>query len=47
MNNKQKKRLWYIGSMILAFVLVLIGITRNVKNVNAASFDNEYYCETV
>ena len=33
--------------MILAFVLVLIGITRNVKNVNAASFDNEYYCETV
>ena len=47
MNNKQKKRLWYIGSMILAFVLVLIGITRNVKNVNAASFDNGYYCETV
>ena len=33
--------------MILAFVLVLIGITRNVKNVNAASFDNGYYCETV
>ena len=47
MNNKQKKRLWYFDSIILAFVLVLIGITENVKNVNAASFDNGYYCETV
>ena len=47
MNNKQKKRLWYFDSIILAFVLVLIGVTGNVKNVNAASFDNGYYCETV
>ena len=47
MNNKQKKRIWYFGSIILAFVLALIGVTGNVKNVNAASFDNGYYCETV
>ena len=47
MNNKQKKRLWSFSSIIVAFVLVLIGITGNVKNVNAASFDNGYYCETI
>ena len=27
--------------------MALIGVTGNVKNVNAASFDNGYYCETV
>ena len=47
MNNKQKKRLWSFGSIIIAFVMALIGVTGNVKNVNAASFDNRYYCETV
>ena len=47
MNNKQKNRLWSFSSIIVAFVLVLIGITGNVKNVNAASFDNGYYCETI
>ena len=47
MNNKQKKRLWSFGSIIIAFVMALIGVTGNVKNVNAASFDNGYYCETV
>ena len=47
MNNKQKKRIWYFGSIIIAFVMALIGVTGNVKNVNAASFDNGYYCETV
>ena len=46
MNNKQKKRLWSFGSIIIAFVMALIGVTGNVKNVNAASFDNRYYCET-
>ena len=46
MNNKQKNRLWSFSSIIVAFVLVLIGITGNVKNVNAASFrsSNTGYC---
>ena len=47
MNNKQKKRLWSFGSIIIAFIMALIGVTGNIKNVNAASFDNGYYCETV
>ena len=42
MNNKQKKRLWSFGSIIIALVMALIGIAENVKNVNAASFDNGY-----
>ena len=47
MNNKQKKRLWSFGSIIIALVMALIGIAENVKNVNAASFDNGYTCEMV
>ena len=47
MNNKQKKRLWSFGSIIIALVIALIGIAENVKNVNAASFDNGYTCEMV
>ena len=47
MDNKQKKRLWSFGSIIIALVMALIGIAENVKNVNAASFDNGYTCEMV
>ena len=47
MNDKQKKRLWSFGSIIIALVMALIGIAENVKNVNAASFDNGYTCEMV